>query len=157
MLAGRILAEALAMERAHVTQSASYGPESRGSDCRADVVASDEFIAYPRATAPDFLITLSQNAYDKFTRDLKTGATVIFDAGLVKPSYLRGIEQFGIEATGIAEKKFGNAQNANLVILGALGKISGAASKESLADACLELGFNTGPAAIEHGWEAAAK
>lgn len=154
VLAGRLLADALASEFEHVASSASYGPESRGSACRADVVYSESFIPYPRAEYPDFFAALSQAGYDKFIDLLKPGATALFDEELVKPLMKRGVDHIAVPAGKIARDLFGSRRNQNLVMLGALARSIGAIKLDTVKAACRKAGFKEGPRAVRAGWEA---
>ncbi|HPX10325.1 MAG TPA: 2-oxoacid:acceptor oxidoreductase family protein, partial [Candidatus Cloacimonas sp.] len=49
ILAGIILAKAAVLENRKVTQTQSYGPESRGGYSHADVIISDKEIYFPEA------------------------------------------------------------------------------------------------------------
>ena len=63
-LAGTLLGEAAALygnKEAVFTQT--YGPEARGGASRADLIISDEPIAYPFVRSPDILVVLFQEAY----------------------------------------------------------------------------------------------
>ncbi len=54
-------------------QSQSYGPEARGGASKSEVVISDAPIDFPKATAVDALLALTQEACDKYSRDLERG------------------------------------------------------------------------------------
>ncbi len=60
--AGIILARAAVIDKARVTQTQSYGPESRGGASRADVIIANDDIFYPEATRFDILLALTQEA-----------------------------------------------------------------------------------------------
>jgi 2-oxoglutarate ferredoxin oxidoreductase subunit gamma len=44
----------------------SYGPESRGGACCAQVIISDNIIQYPYVKMADILVCMSQSAYEKY-------------------------------------------------------------------------------------------
>ena len=76
ILAGIILAEAGVMvDNLNVSQSQSYGPESRGGDSRAEVVFDEDQIDFPKVIKPDILVSLTQEAYDKYNEDVKNEPT----------------------------------------------------------------------------------
>src|SRR6056297_751908 len=80
ILAGIIIAEAaLHEEGLNVTQTQSYGPESRGGASRAEVVLSKDVIDYPKVIRPDILVSLTQKAYDKYHDDVKKDGIIIVD------------------------------------------------------------------------------
>jgi len=85
ILAGKILAEAAAIyENKNATQSQSYGPEARGGASRSEVIISDGDIDFPKASALDLLLCLTQEACDKYVGDLKTDGLLIVDSRFVK-------------------------------------------------------------------------
>ena len=84
ILAGVILGRAAAVyEGLYAVQTQAYGPESRGGASRAEVVISDEPVDYPKALAPEYLILLSQEAYDKYLSSGDDEAIVLIEKELV--------------------------------------------------------------------------
>ena len=67
------------------TLTQSFGPEARGSACSAQVVIDEERVLYPYITVPHILVAMSQEAYSKFSSNLKEGGTLLIDTDLVKP------------------------------------------------------------------------
>src|SRR6056297_3021542 len=81
--AGIILAEAALHENnINVTQTQSYGPESRGGASRAEVVLSPDIIDYPKVTKPNILVALTQKAFEKYNYDVKMDGIIIVDKGI---------------------------------------------------------------------------
>ena len=57
ILAGEILGKAVALyDRKHATFTQSYGPESRGGSCAAEVILDDKPVHYPHITDPIVLV-----------------------------------------------------------------------------------------------------
>ena len=133
LLAGIVLAEAAIQEGMNAVQTQSYGPEARGGSSKAEVVISDSDIDYPKATEPDYLLTLSNDAYRSYGISMKKGI-IIADASLnIDPPAKVPVVKLPILDT--ASKKLGKAVVANMVALGVLGGISGVASTEALREA----------------------
>lgn len=102
----------------NASMNQSFGPEARGSACSSQLVVSDARVLYPYITRPQILISMSQEAYDKYEPELRDGGFLIIDTDLVKPKPLRGkIKMFTIPSTRFAEE-LGNRIIANLVMLG---------------------------------------
>lgn len=113
----------------------SYGPEARSGACNADLVVSDALISYPRLDLPNFLIVMSQEAYDKYGRTIEPDGTLIIDEDLVKLSGDPPVERmYAIPATHIADW-LGRKIVANVVMLGALTAIAGIVSKGAMLEA----------------------
>ncbi|MDZ7288998.1 MAG: 2-oxoacid:acceptor oxidoreductase family protein [candidate division KSB1 bacterium] len=125
ILAGLILAEAAAIyDDKNATQSQSYGPEARGGASRSDVIISDEEIDYPKAISIDLLLALTQEASDKYTRDLKKGSIVIVDSGFVTSLPKGDFKLYTVPITDIATKEIGKALVANILALGLITGLS---------------------------------
>lgn len=62
-------------QNGYATLTQSFGPEARGSACSAQLILSDEPILYPYITNPDILIVMSQEAYTKFSPEVKDGGS----------------------------------------------------------------------------------
>jgi len=102
----------------NASMNQSFGPEARGSACASQLVVSDERVLYPYITRPQILISMSQEAYDKYEPELRDDGILIIDTDLVKSKPLRGkIKMFAIPSTRFAEE-LGNRIIANLVMLG---------------------------------------
>lgn len=102
----------------NASMNQSFGPEARGSACSSQLVVSDERVLYPYITRPQILVSMSQEAYDKYEPELLDDGLLIIDTDLVKPKPIRGkIQLFTIPSTRFAEE-LGNRIIANLVMLG---------------------------------------
>jgi len=102
----------------NASMNQSFGPEARGSACASQLVVSDARVLYPYITNPHVLISMSQEAYDKYEPELRDDGFLIIDTDLVKPKPLRGnIKMYAIPSTRFAEE-LGNRIIANLVMLG---------------------------------------
>ena len=100
------------------TMTQSFGPEARGGACSAQVVIDDDPVLYPYIVAPEILVSMSQEAYEKFIGDPVKGSIVLTDADLVKPATVRDdVKMYSIPATRIAEE-MGNRIFANVVMVG---------------------------------------
>lgn len=116
VLAGRILGMAAALkDDKESTLVQSYGPESRGGACCAQVVISDTIIQYPYISNPDILVCMSHSAYEKYYKSLKPEGKLLTDKDLVTPAKERPF--FSIPATRMAEE-LGRTMMANIVMLG---------------------------------------
>ena len=133
--AGIILAKAAILDKAIVTQTQSYGPESRGGASRADVIISNSEFYFPEATKFDVLLTLTQEACDKYSVNLKDNGILIADSTFVKNIVLMDSEIYELPFTEIAQKKLGTELPANIMSLGFLVKITGVVSESSLKKA----------------------
>ena len=136
ILAGIIIGRAASIyDNKFATLTQSFGPEARGGACSAQLVVSSERILYPYLTRPDVLISMSQEAYEKFEPELKDDGILLLEEDLVKPHQVRGtIRQYSIPATRIAES-LGNRLYSNFVMIGFIVAITKLVPKQALIDA----------------------
>lgn len=117
-------------------QTASYGPESRGSACKAEVIISDTPVDYPLVLSPKVMIALSNDAFHKYKGDLGEGSIVIIDSDLVKAGKIKpGIQVYEIPAAATAHKVLKNPLVTNVVMLGAFTAITKAVTIEGMEKA----------------------
>lgn len=136
ILSGILAGKAAALfDNKHATMTQSFGPEARGSACSAQLVVSDEPVLYPYITKPTILVSMSQDACDKFLPELENGGVLLVDEDLVKTASVNdAIKKFTIPATRFAEE-LGNKILANLVMLGFFSAVAGTISAASFKKA----------------------
>jgi 2-oxoglutarate ferredoxin oxidoreductase subunit gamma len=146
ILAGIVLARAAALYdrpmtkegkviRKSAIQTQSYGPSARGGHSKCDVKISTQEMHYPFVEIPDYLVVMSQQAYEKYIHDVKPGTKIILDPDLVKTKTSGHVYQ--IRATKEAEA-MGTRVVSNVVMLGAFREISDIVTYEALEKAMLE-------------------
>jgi 2-oxoglutarate ferredoxin oxidoreductase subunit gamma len=107
-----------------VVQTQSYGAEARGSAAKSEVIISDQKIAFPMVRKNDVFVALSQTALDRHLKDLKDDGILIFDGDMVKESPAVKAQAFNVPATRTAETQLKSKMQTNMVMLGALAKIT---------------------------------
>ncbi len=135
LMAGVLLGEAIALyEGLNVTQNQSYGVQARGGTSKSEVIVSDEEINYAEIEEPDILLAMSQSALNEYGPKIKKDALVIVDSAFVED--LSVIKNTGnihqIPITEVSREQTGKPILANVVALGALAKLSGIVSKDSM-------------------------
>ena len=133
--AGLILQEAAAIYddlNAHHVQS--YGPEARGHSARSEVIVSEGDIDYPKATQLDAVVFTTQEAFERYSNDLKSDAIVVVDDDihLVDPPSDR-VYRLPLIRTG--ESFSGRSNLVYVVALGALVEMSGVVTKMAIESA----------------------
>lgn len=155
VLAGRILAQAAALgDKRESTFVQSYGPESRGGACCAQVTIADGPIYYPYIDNPDILVCMSQSGYDKYFSTLKEDGLLIIDQDLVKPS--GSADCFAVPSTRFAEE-LGNEMMANIIMVGFFTAITEAvsldAARRTVAESVPKGTVDKNLKAFEKGWD----
>lgn len=160
ILAGIILAEAASIyDRKNAVQTQSYGPEARGGASKSEVVISSGEIDHPEVLEADALIALSQEAYDKFSKELKRRGLLIVDSDKVDSSATP--QAISLPITRLAFETTGKIITANTVALGALVALTNVVSDEAIEKAVLARApkgtEEMNRAALKAGMEAAEK
>jgi len=121
---GQTLARAAMLENKFVTYLPSYGAEVRGGTANCTVTISDEEIASPIASEPEFVVALNQPAFVRFQNLLPSGGMLLYNASVVEVAASRGdIETLGIPITDLA-RQLGSLKVANMIMLGAFIRVS---------------------------------
>ena len=163
VLSSSIVGKAAAIfDKKFASLTQSYGPESRGGSCHAEVVISDAPIDYPYVVSPRVEIILSQEAYTKYGKNAPPSTLVIVDSDLVKLDPAQSPKLLSIPASRMAQE-LGRVVVANIIMLGFLAATTDIVSCEALKNSILdsipqgtesfnmkafELGYNYG---VEHG------
>ena len=129
---GLSLAQAAMSEGKNVTYLPSYGAEVRGGTANCTIAISDEEIASPVASSPEFVVAMNQPSVVRFQNQIQSGGILFVNSSLVEAEVKRGdIDIVKVPAGSIAEK-LGSPRSANMVMLGALIKKSNLVSLASL-------------------------
>jgi 2-oxoglutarate ferredoxin oxidoreductase subunit gamma len=163
---GLIAGKALSLfDNKHATMTQSFGPEARGSACSSQLVVSDDRVLYPYISSPEILVSMSQEAYEKYEPELREDGLLLIDKDLVRTKAPRGkIKTYSIPSTRFAEE-LGNRIIANLVMLGFFTAITSIVSPEAMKKALpglvpgrfLELNKKAFDKGYEYGKEIIAK
>ena len=138
VLAGQILGRAAVYDGKNAVQTQSYGAEARGTAAKSEVIISDGKIGFPKVRKCDILVAMSQSALDKHLKDLKENGILIVDEDMVKHLPETKAKVFKIPATKTAEKLLKSRVYANVVMLGALAKITGIVKEEAVEKAIVD-------------------
>ncbi len=131
---GLNLAQAAMLEGKNVTYLPSYGAEVRGGTANCTVAISDEEIASPVASSPDFIVAMNQPSLVRFQNQIQSGGVLFINSSLIEAEVSRGdIDIVRVPANSIAEK-LGSPRSANMVMMGAFTKKSNIVSVSSVIE-----------------------
>lgn len=134
MSMGLSLAQAAMEEGKFVTYLPSYGAEVRGGTANCTVAISDEEIASPVASSPEFVVAMNQPSLIKFQNQIQSGGVLFINSSLVEIDVSRGdIDIIKVPANTMAEE-IQSPRSANMVMLGAFTKKSGLVSIPTLVE-----------------------
>jgi 2-oxoglutarate ferredoxin oxidoreductase subunit gamma len=136
ILAAAVIGKAVAIfQGGYATMTQSFGPEARGGSSSAQVILSSEPILYPYVAEPDVLIVMSQEAYTRFSPQLKPGGTLIVEQDLVRLDGAPGRKLvYGVPATRLAEE-LGRKVVLNIVMVGYFGAVTKLVDPQALRKA----------------------
>jgi len=136
ILGGIIIGKAAALfDSKHSCLTQAFGPEARGSACSAQVVVDKEPILFPYVQKPHIMVAMSQDAFAKFSPELRPDGTLLVEEELVKPTGLPStVKVFAVPATRIAEE-LGRKMVMNIVMVGFLTAVTGIVSEEAAREA----------------------
>jgi 2-oxoglutarate ferredoxin oxidoreductase subunit gamma len=138
VLSGQIIGQAVAVyDKQFAAFVQSYGPEARGGSCTAEVVADQEPIGYPYLTDPGLVVALSQDAFNKYGKNLPEQTQVIIDPDLVKPEPSDKRAYLTVPANRMA-REMGRAVVANIILLGFLAAVTDFVSPAALRESVLD-------------------
>lgn len=119
IVAGMLLGHAATRHGLSVAQTQQYGISARGGYCQAEAVVSDEEIVYPKAAAPDIVIALSEEAFNKFIGKMKDDSLLIYDSDSIKwDGTDPNVRGYGL--TSLTRNVCGSLQSLNICALGVL-------------------------------------
>lgn len=131
---GLNLAQAALLEGKNVTYLPSYGAEVRGGTANCTVAVSDEEIASPVASSPDFIVAMNQPSMVRFQNQIQSGGVLFINSSLIETEIIRGdVDIVKVPANSIAEQ-LGSPRSANMVMLGAFTKKSNIVSISSVIE-----------------------
>lgn len=145
ILAGIIVGKAASLfDGINAVQTQSYGPEARGGASKTEVVLSDDEIHYPKVISPDILVAMSHEALLAYVWDLKDGGTLIIDPDMIDESEIgdfvrdHNINLYYARVTKTAMNDIGLKIVANIVMVGAISKITSVISHDAAKEAILQ-------------------
>ena len=121
-------------EGLEVTFFPFYGAEKRGGIARASVVVSSSEIASPLVTCPDSCVVMNEGSLAPCEEVAKPGAIMLINSSLVRSRPARNDLRVLEIPCGELAQEIGEAKIANVVMMGALSKATGAVALEHLRD-----------------------
>jgi 2-oxoglutarate ferredoxin oxidoreductase subunit gamma len=139
LMMGYILALTVMRDGKNVTYLPSYGAEVRGGTANCTVCVSDEEIASPVASSPDFAVVLNKPSMIKYQEMIKSGGLMIMNSSLIELNPERDdIEIIKVPANDIA-LELGNERTVNMIMLGAFVAKTGITNQGSLMNGLKEI------------------
>ncbi len=136
ILAGVILGSAaVTYDKKFAVQTQAYSSELRGGFAASWVIVSDEPVVFPRVIHPHVLVAQAQDSISRFGETIKPDGILIVDKDMVSATPEKVERVYGVEATSIARNKVRSPVTANMVMLGALCKVTGVVSRKALEQA----------------------
>jgi 2-oxoglutarate ferredoxin oxidoreductase subunit gamma len=139
LMMGYILSLSAMRDGKHVTYLPSYGAEVRGGTANCTVSISDEEIASPVASSPDFVVVMNKPSMLKYQWVMKSGGIMIINSSLIDSVPARDdIDIVKIPANNIAIE-LGNERILNIIMLGAFVAKTGIITHDSIMNGLVEV------------------
>jgi 2-oxoglutarate ferredoxin oxidoreductase subunit gamma len=136
VLLGTVLGTAAVMyDGKFATQAPSYGTETRGSPAESQVVISPKKIGFPETEEVDVLVAMTQAALNRHEKRLGKESKVIVDSDLVRLVSPTLEKVWKIPATKYSEQNLASRNYANMVMLGAMVKLTNMVSADAARNA----------------------
>ncbi len=125
LMMGYTLAHGAMSAGYQVTFLPAYGAEVRGGTANCTVAVSDDEIASPIASEPDYLVVLNTPSLYTFQNRVAPGGSLFLNSSIIAVDPSRhDVRIFKIPSSEMAEK-LGNPRTANTVMMGAFLKMTG--------------------------------
>lgn len=139
MLIGQMIAYAGMLEGKEVTWMPSYGPEMRGGTANCTVIVSDKKINSPIISEATSVVAMNLPSLIKFEDMVVPGGKLFVNRSLIKEKPGRDdIDVYYIDANEIAAS-LQNDKAANMVILGAIVRVTGIVGLDSIKEVMKKL------------------
>lgn len=133
MVMGQMIAKAAILEGKKVTYLPSYGPEMRGGTANCSVIVSDNEISCPVINTPTDIVVMNLASMRKFEGMLAPGGRMFVNQSLIsQPPSRNDITAYQVDAVEIAKGQLGNEKTSNMVMLGAIVRMTGVVGIESV-------------------------
>jgi len=131
LMMGYSFAQAAMFEGFHVTYLPSYGVEVRGGTANCTVAVSNEEIASPVASQPDYLVIMNTPSLITFQTRIAPGGAFFLNSSIISSQPNRtDVDIWKVPASEIAGS-LGNPRVLNVVMMGAYVKMTRMVSAET--------------------------
>jgi 2-oxoglutarate ferredoxin oxidoreductase subunit gamma len=135
LMMGYVLAWAGMHENKYVTFLPAYGAEVRGGTANCTVVVSESEIASPVASTPEFVVAMNYPSMVKYQNMVKSEGILFLNSDLISEAPQRDdIKVVRVPSNSLAHN-MGNDRVLNMVMLGAMGAVTGIVSQKALEQA----------------------
>ncbi len=132
LLMAQLVSESAVGKYPFITYFPNYAPAQRGMECEATVVLSNDEIPSMIIWRPNVAVAMTDNYSSSMSRRLLPGGSLLLDSTICKDWEKRDdLTIHSLPATEIAVE-LGGKQSSNMVLLGALLKITGILSVEAV-------------------------
>lgn len=149
IMMGYLLATAGMYEDKNVTCLPSYGAQVRGGVANCTVVISDEEIASPVASEPEFAVLMNNPALFQYQNQVQSGGTLLLNSSMIESRPIRGdLEILEVPANDLA-RSLHDDRVTNMVMLGVFIKKSGLVSLETAGRVLKDIFSNRNPGVVK--------
>jgi 2-oxoglutarate ferredoxin oxidoreductase subunit gamma len=149
IMMGYLLATAGMYEEKNVTCLPSYGAQVRGGVANCTVVVSDEEIASPVASEPEFAVLMNNPALFQYQNQVQSGGAILLNSSMIESRPVRGdLDIIEVPANDLA-RKLRDDRVTNMVMLGAFIKKSALVSLDTTGRVIKDTFSNRNPGILK--------
>ena len=138
MMFGQVLAYAATIKSLNALWFPSYGPETRGGTANCQVIVSKDQINSPVFNKANHLIVFNHPSLTKFEDKIEDNGIILYNASLINDvKKHENAQSIGIPVNDIAIE-LGQAQVANMVMLGAYLELTNLFDDETIKEALVK-------------------
>ena len=131
LMMGYVYAHAAMSVGCHVTYLPSYGVEVRGGTANCTVAVSDEEIASPIASEPDYLVVMNKPSLFTFQNRVAPGGDIFLNSSIINAQPTRKDVHIHAVPVGDLAEQLGNPRVLNIVMMGAFIRETGLIAPEA--------------------------
>ena len=136
---GYVLSLSAMREGRYVTYLPSYGAEVRGGTANCTVCVSDEEIASPVVSSPDYAVVLNKPSMVKYQGMIRRGGLMVINSSMIDSAPARDdIEIVRVPANALS-LELKNERTANMIMLGAFIAKTGITAMDSIMNGLAEV------------------
>jgi len=129
-------AAATVYEGKYAVQTQGYSAQARGGSSWSGVIISDHEIGFPEVESCDILVAMNQQGFEERSGKLRKTGILLVDEDLVETEDSKlDWKTYRIPATRLSEQLFKNKIYANMIMLGALTKLTQLVGEEAMKKA----------------------
>jgi 2-oxoglutarate ferredoxin oxidoreductase subunit gamma len=131
LTSGLVISQIAVSKGLNATWIPQYGAAMRGGTANCTVKFGEGMVYNPAQEEPDILLAMNNPSFQKFSKIVASGGTIVVDSGLVTcdTNVRDDITVIAVPSSEMAIK-LGHQKGANIIMVGVIAKVTGYISEE---------------------------